>query len=305
MSITRDPQLFLQRARALPFVDKPVCDGVFLVAPEHFRFCEDSARDNVYMREDCVFSQQRALQQHHALAQKLHALGVPVVSFPGEPDCPDGIFPNNAFATAPGRLILGAMKHPARQKETQRQDIRYWFEQGMGMEVHAIAGEGRVAELTGVLIIDRARRLGFCGMTERVNKAGLQAMVAAFGLQLAFQFELARGEYHTNVVMSVLASRAVVLQKDALIPTQAAEAIADFYEQRVIWISREQKNAFAGNCIAVTESDVLISQSGYDSLDETQRRQFSEYGFSLHPLPADEIEKAGGSIRCMVAEWFR
>ncbi len=304
MSITRDPQFFLQRARTLPYVGKPACDGVFLVAPEQFRFCADSAQDNVYMRDEATFSQQRALEQHHALAQKLYALGVPVVTFPGDPDCPDGIFPNNAFATAPGRLILGAMKHPARQKETQRQDIRYWFEQGMGMEVHTIGGEGRVAELTGVMIIDRARKLGFCGMTERVNAAGLQAMVEAFGLELAFQFELARGEYHTNVVMSILASRAVVLQKDALIPAQAAEAIAEFYEQRVIWISAAQKNAFAGNCIAVTESDVLISRSGYDSLDEGQRRQFSEYGFSLHPLPADEIEKAGGSVRCMVAEIF-
>ncbi len=304
MNITSDPQSFLQQARSLPCEGPVACNAVFLVAPEQFRFCEDSARDNVYMCQDSAFSQQRALEQHHALAQKLQHLGVPTISFPGDPQCPDGIFPNNVFATAPGRLILGAMKHPARQREAERADIRYWFEQGMGLKVVSLAGDGRVAELTGVLIIDRARRLGFCGMTERVNEAGLKAMAEAFGLRLVFRFDLAKGEYHTNVVMSVLASRAVVLQRDALVPAQAAEAIADFYEQRVIWITPEQKNAFAGNCIAVTRQDVLISQTGYDSLEDGQRQQFSQYGFRLHPLPADEIEKAGGSIRCMVAEVF-
>ncbi len=304
MCITRDPDAFLRQARGLPTGGRAVCDGVFLVAPERFRFCDDSAQDNAYMQKGQAFDQQRALEQHHALAQKLHELGVPTLVFPGDPDCPDGIFPNNVFATAPGRLIVGAMKHPARQREAARQDIRFCLRKMMGGEVVELAAPGRVAELTGVLIIDRARGLGFCGMTERVNDAGLEAMRDAFGLKLVFQFDLQPGEYHTNVVMSILASHAVVLQQDALRPPEAARAISECYGGRVIWISEAQKNAFAGNCIAVTERDVLMSETGWNSLNPEQKQQFADYGFAVHPLPADEIEKAGGSVRCMVAELF-
>ena len=302
-NIVTDPDQFLQQAAALPADARSVCDGVFLVAPEQFRFCEDSARDNRYMQA-VAFDQQRALAEHQALAQKLRQLGVPTVMFPGDPACPDGIFPNNAFATANGRLVLGAMKHPARQRETYRRDIRFWFQQAMGMEVVALEGEGRVAELTGVLIIDRSRRLGFCGMSERVNEAGLAAMARALGLALVFRFDLADGEYHTNVVMSVLAGRAVVLQREAITTPGAADAIAAFYGQRVLWISETQKQAFAGNCLAVTERDVLMSETGYSSLSHTQIQRLQDWQFVLHPLPATEVEKAGGSVRCMVGELF-
>ncbi len=40
---------------------------------------------------------------------------------------PDAVFPNNVFATAPGRLIVGRMRHPVRQREAERADIRGFF----------------------------------------------------------------------------------------------------------------------------------------------------------------------------------
>lgn len=302
--ITRDAEQFLSAAQQQTTTKKACCGAVFLVAPAEFKLCEASATDNHYMQVDQVFSQSKALAQHGLLAEKLQNIGVPTMIFPGEKHSPDGIFPNNAYATARGKLILGAMRHPARQVETERSDIRYVFERLMGLEVVSIAGEGRVAELTGVLIVDRARRIGFCGMTERVNDAGCQAMQAAFELDVMFQFDLQDSEYHTNVVMSVLASRACVLHAASLKNPAAAQAIAECYQERVIWLDDQQKNDFAGNCISVTEQDVLISEVGYNSLNTKQLQQFEDFGFKLHAIPASEIEKAGGSIRCMVAEIF-
>ena len=57
---------------------------------------------------------------------------LPTVCFPGDPDTPDALFPNNVFATAPGRLVIGHMRHPVRQREAERDDIRGFFRDVLG-----------------------------------------------------------------------------------------------------------------------------------------------------------------------------
>lgn len=57
-----------------------------------------------------------------------------MVTFPGDASTPDAVFPNNVFATAPGRLIVGRMRHPVRQREAARRDVRDFFAQVMGYE---------------------------------------------------------------------------------------------------------------------------------------------------------------------------
>jgi N-dimethylarginine dimethylaminohydrolase len=39
-------------------------------------------------------------------------------------------------------------------------------------------------------------------------------------------------------------------------------------------------------------------------LTSAQRAALAEWGFALGSVPLDEIEKAGGSLRCCVAEIF-
>ncbi|HET6492707.1 MAG TPA: arginine deiminase-related protein [Burkholderiales bacterium] len=178
--------------------------AAFLVAPAAKELAAESARDNRYMQMDAPFDTQRALVQHAALAQALGA-DVPVITFPGDPATPDGMFPNNVFATAPGRLIVGRMRHRVRQRETARADIRGFFHDVMRYEeVDLSQGDHGVAELTGALVIDHARGIGYCGLSERCDMAGARAMHEAFGLRLTFCFELAEGEYHTNVVLASL-----------------------------------------------------------------------------------------------------
>ena len=139
----------------------------------------------------------RALYQHAALARRLSA-DVPVVRFAGDPDHPDGMFPNNVFATTPGQLVIGSMRHAVRRREAARADIRGWFRDVLGYRETDLSGRACVAELTGALCIDRARGIGYCGLSERCDLAGAHAMHAAFGLRLTLAFELAPGEYHAN-----------------------------------------------------------------------------------------------------------
>lgn len=301
--ITRDVAAFTRFARALAPDFGPACaKAAFLVTPEGFALAEQSASDNAYMDLSAAVDVQRALAQHRDLHRALAAL-LPVVAFPGDPAMPDGLFPNNVFATAPGRLVIGHMRHAVRQREAGRTDIRGFFA-AMGYAEHDLRAQPGVCELTGALVIDRARGLGYCGLSERCDEAGAAAMHAAFGLRGTLMFDLAPGEYHTNVVMSVLAGRALVVCPAGFADPAAAAGIAAIYGPHVVELSPAQKAAFAGNGIALSPERVWMSQAGAASLQGGQRAQLERAGFALGDVALDEVEKAGGSLRCCVAEIF-
>ncbi|HJT98984.1 MAG TPA: arginine deiminase-related protein, partial [Rhodanobacteraceae bacterium] len=263
----------------------------------------ESASDNRYMDPGGTLDPARALAQHAELARRLGA-DLPVITFAGDAESPDGLFPNNVFATAPGRLIVGRMRHAVRRREAGRADIRAFFRDTLGYALLDLSGAPFVAELTGALVIDRARGVGYCGLSERCDLAGARAMHDAFGLRLTFCFELAEGEYHTNVVMALLAGRFALLAADGFADPAVPRAIAQALVGQVVWLTRAQKNAFAGNAIALAPDRAWMSATGAASLDPAQRAAIERAGFALAVVELDEIEKAGGSLRCCVAEIF-
>jgi len=277
--------------------------AAFLVSPAGAVLAAESATDNRYMDLAQTLDPARALAQHAELAHRLGA-DVPVITFPGDSTCPDGMFPNNVFATAPGRFIVGRMRHDVRRREAERGDIRGFFRDTLGYRTIDLSQETFTAELTGALIIDHARGIGYCGLSERCDLAGARAMQAAFGLRLLFCFELAAGEYHTNVVMALLAGRTAILAADGFRDPAVPQAIAQALDGRVVWLSQAQKIAFSGNAITLGPDRVWLSERGAAALDPAQRTVIERTGFSLADVPLDEIEKAGGSLRCCVAEIF-
>ncbi len=304
--IVRTPAEFRKQIEAGWLIaDGPaVPRAVFLVEPSAFRLSTETSRDNEYMDLAVAVDSQRALDQHRALSERITGCGIPLVRFPGKPETPDDVFPNNTFATAPGRLIVGAMFHPERRREAERNDIRAFFSELMHYDTIDLSGRDLVAELTGALVLDRARRIGFCGMTQRVDDAGCKAMHDAFDLALSFQFELDEHEYHTNVVMAVLASRALVICPDSFADPEVPGAIAEAFPGHVLEITTEEKEAFAGNVIALSFSDLFMSQTAVDALAPEKLKKLEEWGFTIHGVELDEIEKAGGSLRCCVAEIY-
>jgi hypothetical protein len=292
------------RSRAVEFNRPPTgsatARGAFLVSPEGFSLAAESASDNTYMASGGVDAQ-RALAQHRALVAAV-GMSLPVQVFPGSADTPDAVFPNNVFATVPGKLIIGAMRHPVRQRESLRADLPAWFVERHGYSVERIDRPGVVAELTGPLIIDHARGIAYCGMSERVNEAGLHAMLKAFGLRAIFAPDLIAGEYHTNVVMSVLAGRAVVIHARSFADPAAAQAIALPYGENVIWLSDAEKAAFVGNCIALRSDEVWMSARAAEALSVEHRDALTRMGFAVRSVDISEIEKAGGSLRCCIGE---
>ncbi|TAL75344.1 MAG: amidinotransferase [Rhodanobacter sp.] len=300
------PEAFLDAFAALAPLPAAAATAraAFMVAPAGFSLAAESARDNRYMAMDQAVDPLRALAQHQALAQALRA-DLPVIVFPGDAATPDAVFPNNVFGTAPGNLVVGRMHHAVRQREAERADIRAFFGELLGYDEVDLSGCGDlVAELTGSLVIDRARGIGYCGLSERCDRAGAEAMHQAFGLRLTFCFDLAAGEYHTNVVFALLAGRAAILAADGFADPAVPQAIAGAYGGRALWLTTAQKQAYAANAITLAEDRVWLSAGAAASLTEAQRDALAQWGFRLGSVDLSEIEKAGGSLRCCVGEIY-
>ncbi len=274
-----------------------------MVEPLDFQVNTESASDNLYMNVARQADSDRAMEQYIQLVSVIRECGVAVKSFAGNAETPDDVFPNNVFATIPGRLIVGHMLHPSRQREATRKDIRSYFTSG-GYELVDLSQQDCVAELTGALVLDRARRIGYCGMSSRVDEPGVKAMHEAFDLRCTLQFDLAKSEYHTNVILAVLASRACVVHEQSITDAGFTRALAAVYEGQVLYLDQAEKDAFAGNCIALNYNDLFMSQTAADALRLSSRRLLESWGFRIHSAPLDEIEKAGGSLRCMIAEIY-
>lgn len=301
--IATTPAAFLAaEPQRLPAQRSPTMAAALLVSPVGFRLCPEPV-DNLYMQATAI-DPGRAMAQHHAVVEALGACGVAVLVVPGREGLDDAVFPNNAFGTAPGRFVVGAMRHPSRRAEAAREDLRALFTGTLGRELIDLSTQDCVAELTGPLVIDRARGIGLCGLTQRADEAGCAAMHAAFDLALTFRFALQASEYHTNVVLSVLAGRACVIHPGSFVDPEVPAAIARLYEGRTLVLSDEEKAAFVANCIAVTGHDVMMSARASRALRPASRAALEAWGFRVCAVEVDEFEKAGGSLRCMIAELF-
>lgn len=302
--ITRDTHAFLNFARGCaPDFGPPTARAAFLVAPDGFTLAEQSAQDNRYMAEAGAFDPPRASQQHRDLHRAFSAT-LPTVCFAGRPDTPDALFPNNVFATANGRYIVGRMRHEVRQREAARDDIRGFFASVLDYAEIDLSTQEHPCELTGSLVIDRARGLGFCGLSERCDEEGARLMHEAFGLRATLLFDLAAGEYHANVVLAVLAGRAAIICADGLADCAAVDAITALYAPHVALCSRSEQAAFVGNSIALSPGTVWMSEKASRALSEANRAVLKAAGFEVAKVELDAIEAAGGSLRCCVGEIF-
>lgn len=301
---TDSPEAFVAAAQAAPLKSQTTLKAALLVQDPDYAVATETAADNLYMNLDEPAAPGAAFAQQTELAAELRRCGVPTVIFGPLEGASDGIFPNNAFATTPGKLILGSMRYPNRQRETRRQDVRDWFTGLLGSEVVDLSLTEGTAELTGALVIDHARGVGFCGLSERADVAGAKAMHEAFGLKATLHFPLPASEYHTNVVLSLLAGRAAVVYADEPAYEPLQNALDGLYGEWVHYLKAEEKDHFVANCLAVTPEDVVMSETAWRNCLPETVDFFSRAGFNVRSVDVSELEKAGGSVRCMIGEIF-
>lgn len=306
--ITRDRDEFLRLARTLaPDFGPATARAAFLVTPDGFQRADESAQDNRYMADADGFDAGAALREHRDLQRALSQC-LPVVAFAGDAATPDAVFPNNVFATArvagTGRSIIGRMRHPVRQREALRADIRRFFTDVLGHDCVDLSQQAHPCELTGALVVDRARGIGYAGLSERCDARGAALMHEAFGLRATFLFDLAPGEYHTNVVLAVLAGRAALVCPAGFADAGDAAAIASVYGRHGLVLSDAEHRAFAGNAISLSPDIVWMSGRAAASLRADTGDGLADAGFEVRSVSLDAIEAAGGSLRCCVAEIY-
>jgi hypothetical protein len=249
------------------------------------------------------FDAERASMQHRELQRAVSSV-VPTLCFAGNPDTPDAVFPNNVFATAAGRYVVGRMRHEVRQREAAREDIRGFFGGVLDYAEIDLSAQPHACELTGALVIDRARGLGYCGLSERCDEQGARLMHEAFGLRATLLFDLAPGEYHANVVLAVLAGRAAVLCPRGFADPEAATAIAAFYAPHAVLCDEGEHASFVGNCIALSDGTAWMSAKAEAALSTAHRAQLAAAGFRIASVELDALEAGGGSLRCCIGEIF-
>ena len=290
--------------KSLPSNHRPTMQVAMLISPEGFGINQESTTDNQYIQAQETVDLEVAHAQHANLARTIRRLGLPVITFPGRQGEPDGVFGNNVFATTSKRFIIGRMFHPSRQRETTRDDVRHYFQSLLQRPLYDLSHESAAAELTGALVIDRARNFGICGLSNRADEAGSRNMHEAFDLKLTLNSHLRETEYHTNVVLAILAGKLSIIAPSAFETEEVRAFLADAYGDKVVELDDKQPGTFAANCIAVTPTDVLMSQTGLDSLKPKQLATIESAGLVLHGVDVSEFEKAGGSLRCLVTEIF-
>src|SRR5690606_25631643 len=219
--------------------------------------------------------------------QRAFAEVIPTICFAGDPETPDALFPNTGSAPAVGRYVAGRIRHPVRQRGATRAAIRGFFGGVLDYAEIDLSTQPHPCELTGALAIDRARGVGFAGLSERCDEQGARLMHEALGLRATLMFDLAPGEYHTNVVLAVLAGRAVILGPRGFADAAVVAGIGALYAPHAIGLSPAEHAAFAGNAIALSDGAVWMSAHAGSALAGATRAALAAAGFDLRTVELD------------------
>ncbi len=301
-----------------------LADTLLLVRPAAFGFNVETAASNGFQPSLLPVEtnlQTTVLAEFETVVALLNAAGIQllILNDSPEPAKPDAIFPNNWFSTHPeGKLFLYPMATANRRTEVRTD----WIDQLAMLGKTAIkeiidlreeTPTGDYLEGTGSLILDPAHRQIFMNRSLRSDAATAAKVAAKLGYSL-WVFDAFGSDdqpvYHTNVLLAI-APDLIIGCLDTIpegAEKQAAVQALQAGNRPVLTISRTQMDHFAGNVLFVQnktgEKFGIISQGGWDSLNETQQMLFRQYYQPLcfHIPTIERI--GGGSARCMVAELY-
>jgi hypothetical protein len=296
---------------------------VLMVRPAAFYANPETVPSNAFQHvvADPAAALASAQGEFDGAAEALARAGVEVVVAAAEPgaDTPDALYPNNWFSThADGRVVLYPMAVPSRRRERRPQLLaglarRHGWHIGATVDLTPLEREGRYVEGTGSLVLDRAARIAYAALSPRTHPEAVAVACRELGLEaVAFHAHDERGReiYHTNVLMSVGASLAV-LASACVQPGADLAGVFDALERSgkaLLDISASQVGEFAGNVLFLEDRAgsplVALSRRAWASLTRAQRQLLEQHARPV-PVAVDTIEHVGGGgIRCMLAEIF-
>lgn len=302
--------------------ESQLASSVLMVRPARFESNPLTAESNQFQVEPDASpreQQQAALAEFDALVDALraHDVNVIVAEDTSEPRCPDAIFPNNWITThADGRVVMYAMEAENRRTE-RRPDIIESLARDHGFVVSEVIdlspheAEGHFLEGTGSMVLDRINRIAYACLSSRTHLEALGDFAQRMDYEVV-AFEAVDRDglpiYHTNVMMSLGESLAVICDASIADPAQR-EAVRTSLRStghRILSLSFDQVTSFAGNMLELKDAHggrlFAMSEQARDSLTDEQVAMLTANG-GIVSSPIDDIEgAAGGSVRCMLAE---
>jgi hypothetical protein len=297
---------------------------VLMIRPARFGANPETAATNAFQRGQARAEPEllaRARREFDGLVAALRASEVEVfvVDDTDEPEKPDAIFPNNWLSFhAGGTAVLYPLLAPSRRREVRVEVLDELERRGAFARRRLIdlRREGQAEsflEGTGSLVLDRVARVAYACISPRTSRG----LLARFGLELGyetvpFHASDARGVaiYHTNVMMSVGASVAVVCLESIRDHADrcAVEQHLETSAHELVPITLAQVDEFAGNLLELrTRSGsaiFVLSQRARRALRLDQLGVLERHG-RIVSAELDTIEtQGGGSARCMIAEVF-
>jgi len=296
--------------------------NILMIRPVNFGFNQETAESNAFQNaefgeQNKEKSQQIARNEFDEMVGQLRKCGVNIIVIDdiSEPYTPDSIFPNNWVSFHDnGSVIIYPMQAENRRLERREDIIKQLSETfyiNRRIDLSGFESDNKFLEGTGSMVLDRKFEIAYACLSPRTDKDVLKEFSAQMNYKIV-PFNAVDGAgkeiYHTNVVMcigdlfAVICLEAIPNLDERLMLRNSLEESG----KRVIEITLEQMNQFAGNMLEIKSQKgdriLVMSSSAYDSLNSEQIKILNEY-CTIYHFDLSMIEgNGGGSARCMMAE---
>jgi len=304
-----------------------ITNTVLMIRPVQFRMNEQTAVNNFYQKSlgntlpETVNT--KAAKEFDSMVKKLKKAGINVIVVDDTKDfdTPDSIFPNNWISFHENGTI-GLYPMFAENRRLERKDSILEAVETEGFKIETVVdyteaeADGFYLEGTGSILLDRVNSKAYCAISARADEELFIEFCEDFEYTpvvfSAYQTVNDKREliYHTNVMMCLGNTFAVVCLASIDDKKERKNLLKHLHEdgKKVIEISEDQVNNFAGNMLQLKDADdvsyLVMSQSAFDSLRPAQV-QLLEAHATIISSSLETIEACGGgSARCMMAEVF-
>ena len=302
-------------------------NSILMIRPINFRMNEQTAVNNYYqkvlntMLPDSVNINAQLEFDNYVNKLKSYGVDVIVISDVEDSDTPDSIFPNNWISFHENGTVGIYPMFAENRRHERREDILDQLEEKgfvikNSVDYTSAENEGVFLEGTGSLLLDRVNRKAYCALSPRADEDLCIEFCEDFEYTpvvfSSFQTvnDKRKAIYHTNVMMCLAETFAVICLESIDDKKERKNVLKHLKEdgKKIIEISEDQVNQFAGNMLQVRGTDdelfLVMSQAAHNSLNQSQLSQIQNH-CKIISSPLDTIEACGGgSARCMMAEIF-
>ncbi len=227
----------------------------------------------------------RALTQHAELVATLERLGVRVVRVRPTEETPYQVFTRDVVIGGLGEPLLATLREPLRQPELAA--VRRALEEASIPFV-----ESRGGCLEGGDVVAHGCEV-FVGIGDRTDRAAADWLrERCYGEYDVHVLEMKPGFLHLDMIFNVLGDDRCVLFAAAFSP-DAARLIRERFSERLEVDATEQRGR-STNFLPIGEGLVVASTT----MAARVRDYIRAGGSELFLVEFDEIQKAGGSVRC-------